>query len=119
MEDIYKDDFSLTLKFKCNDKFEIIDANNLGKTLFSILLTKPRRDSKKELTAYEKELLKYIAKGEGNKEIAKKLYFSVNTIKAQIKKIFQKLNVATRTKSVVVAINNNLLDISEFEIPKF
>ena len=55
------------------------------------------------LSERELEILRLVAQGKSNKEIASELFISVNTVKVHLAKIFQRLGVASRTdrKSVV------------------
>ncbi|RJX23107.1 MAG: DNA-binding response regulator [Dethiobacter sp.] len=52
------------------------------------------------LSQREVEILKLIAEGLTNKEIAKKLSISVHTVRNHIANIFPKLNSKTRTKAI-------------------
>ena len=56
------------------------------------------------LTSRETEVLTYLIEGLNNKEIAKVLIVSVNTIKAHVSSILEKLNVDSRVKAAVKAI---------------
>ncbi len=62
------------------------------------------------LTSREKEVLKMVAEGANNKEIAEKLVLSLVTIKCHMNSIFKKLNVTSRTQAVLLAIQLNLLE---------
>ena len=55
------------------------------------------------LTNREKEVLKLLAKGYTNPEIAQKLYISPHTVKAHVAAILKKLNVKNRLLAVVAA----------------
>ena len=67
-------------------------------------------DSEMEtLTAREKEMLSYVAKGFSNKEISEKLYVSELTVKTHLKNIFKKLNVNSRTQAILIGINKGLI----------
>ncbi|RYF93292.1 MAG: response regulator transcription factor [Caulobacteraceae bacterium] len=55
------------------------------------------------LTPRECEVLLHVAEGKSNKEIARRLGVSPDTIKADLKSIFVKLNVVDRTQAVVTA----------------
>lgn len=55
------------------------------------------------LTEREVAILKLVAEGHPNKQIAWRLTLSVDTIKAQLKTIFEKLGVHDRTHAVTVA----------------
>ncbi len=52
------------------------------------------------LTQREHEILSLIAKGHSNKEIADKLFISLNTIKTHSSRLFEKLGVNRRTQAV-------------------
>jgi NarL family two-component system response regulator LiaR len=56
-----------------------------------------------ELTEREMDVLKLIAKGLNNNEIAGKLYISENTVKGHVSNILSKLQLADRTQAAVYA----------------
>lgn len=56
--------------------------------------------NKFDLSDREKDVLKLIASGHKNKEIAAKLFVSENTIKSHIKNIYIKLDVKTRVEAL-------------------
>ncbi|MFL7812136.1 MAG: response regulator [Anaerolineales bacterium] len=56
-----------------------------------------------ELTEREMEVLKLIAKGQSNSEIADSLVISVNTVKGHVSNILSKLHLADRTQAAVYA----------------
>jgi DNA-binding NarL/FixJ family response regulator len=57
------------------------------------------------------EVLKLVAKGEFNKDIALTLDISERTVKNHIFNIFKKLGVSDRTQAAVFAIRNDLISI--------
>ncbi len=61
------------------------------------------------LTAREKQVLALIVEGLSNIEIAKKLDVSVNTTKAHVCNILQKLSVNDRTQAAIKAIKDNII----------
>lgn len=63
------------------------------------------------LTPRETEILKYIAQGYLNKQIAAELDISEQTIKNHVTSILRKLNANARTEAVVVAIKQGLITI--------
>jgi len=63
------------------------------------------------LTKREMEVLKLVAKGEFNKDIALTLDISERTVKNHIFNIFKKLGVSDRTQAAVFAIRNDLISI--------
>ena len=63
------------------------------------------------LTPRETEILKYIAQGYLNKQIAAELDISEQTIKNHVTSILRKLNANARTEAVVVAIKQGLISL--------
>ena len=62
-----------------------------------------------DLTPSEKEILRWLATGMSNKEIALALGKSAETVKVQLAGVMRKLNVRTRTQAVVKAGSLHLL----------
>jgi DNA-binding NarL/FixJ family response regulator len=63
------------------------------------------------LTVREMEILKHIAQGYLNKQIAAELDISEQTIKNHVTSILRKLNANARTEAVVVAIKQGLISL--------
>lgn len=63
------------------------------------------------LTKREIEILKQIAGGRFNKEIADSLDITERTVKNHISNLFKKIGVEDRTKAAVFAIKNNLVNL--------
>lgn len=63
------------------------------------------------LTRRELEVLRLLAEGLFNKEIAYKLSISEKTVKNHVSSIFKKINVSDRTQAAVYAIKNNIVEI--------
>ncbi|AHE54214.1 response regulator [Sphingomonas sanxanigenens] len=61
------------------------------------------------LTAREVAVLRLVAVGKANKEIARALGLSEETVKAHLKNIFAKLDVADRTHAVTVAVRRGII----------
>ena len=57
----------------------------------------------------KREVLRYIAEGFTNHEIAARLYLSLYTVKAHARSIYDKLDVHTRTQAVAKARELGLL----------
>ena len=62
-----------------------------------------------DLTKRELEVLKMIASGAFNKEIALTLNISERTVKNHVSNIFKKIGVSDRTQAAVFAIKNNII----------
>ena len=61
-----------------------------------------------QLTERERDVLKCMAEGLGNNEIAEKLVVSLGTVKFHISSIFHKLGVDSRVEAVKLAIEQKL-----------
>jgi DNA-binding NarL/FixJ family response regulator len=63
------------------------------------------------LTDRELEVLKLVARGLNNREIAKQLFISENTVKNHVRNILEKLQLHSRMEAVMYAVREKLLDI--------
>lgn len=68
-------------------------------------------DDADTLTKREIEVLKLLAEGRFNKEIAQALNISEKTVKNHVSNIFKKIHVSDRTQAAVFAIKNNFVEI--------
>lgn len=62
------------------------------------------------LTEREMEVLKSLAKGQSNQEIADELFINIKTVKFHVTNIFQKLNVDDRTQAAIYAHKNGIAE---------
>lgn len=67
------------------------------------------KSTENNLTVREKQVLALIVEGLTNNEIAKKLDVSINTTKAHVCNILQKLAVNDRTQAAIKALKDNLI----------
>lgn len=58
------------------------------------------------LTPREEQILSYLSRGFLYKEIAAELFISIETVRSHIRKIYQKLQVRTRTEAVIRSFNH-------------
>ncbi len=65
-----------------------------------------------KLTDREMEVLKLVAKGMNNRDIAKELYISENTVKNHIRNILEKLHLHSRMEAVVYAVREKMIEIT-------
>lgn len=61
------------------------------------------------LTPRQEEVLRGVAEGKSNLEIAKALFVSEGTVKAHVKAILQKLGARDRTQAITIAIKRGLV----------
>ncbi|MBP3252965.1 MAG: response regulator transcription factor [Bacteroidales bacterium] len=73
-------------------------------------------DNNGELTEREKEIITGVVKGLTNKEIADKLFISVNTVTTHRRNIARKLNIHSPAGLTIYAIMNNFVDIKEIKL---
>ncbi|WP_221871561.1 response regulator [Mesobacillus maritimus] len=79
--------------------------------LLSNLAKKDKQDRSQldELTRRELEVLKEIAKGKSNKEIASALFITEKTVKTHVSNLLSKLELADRTQAALFAVKNKLV----------
>ncbi|MBA3781887.1 response regulator transcription factor [Nocardioides sp. InS609-2] len=63
------------------------------------------------LTERELEVLRLVAKGLNNRDIAKQLFISENTVKNHVRNILEKLQLHSRMEAVMYAVKEKLLDL--------
>jgi len=63
-----------------------------------------------DLSDRELELLKLVATGASNKEIAQQLFISSNTVKVHLRNIFAKIGVTSRTEAAMYAVRTGLAE---------
>ncbi len=64
-----------------------------------------------KLTERELEVLRLVAQGLNNREIARQLFISENTVKNHVRNILEKLQLHSRMEAVMYAVREKLLDI--------
>ena len=72
-----------------------------------------RSDSYESLSEREKQVLRLVALGYTNKQIANRLYLSVKTVETYRARVMEKLHLKTRAALVRYSLQKGLLDISE------
>ena len=65
------------------------------------------------LSERELEVLRLLARGLSNAEIASRLYLSQGTVRNYVSSVLSKLQVADRTQAAVLALRYGLVDLSE------
>ena len=71
------------------------------------------RKIREQLTSRELDVLRELAKGLANKEIADSLNISEHTVKDHLKSILGKLHVADRTEAVTTAIQRGIIHLQD------
>jgi len=64
-----------------------------------------------ELTPREVDVLRLVAEGNGNREIAERLFISEETVKGHVKNAMGKLGAVDRTQAVTIAIRRGFIQL--------
>jgi len=65
------------------------------------------------LTERELEVLKLVARGMANKDIARELFISENTVKNHVRNILEKLQLHSRMEAAMYAFREKILDLPD------
>ena len=79
--------------------------------LMAELSEQERRSSDEVLTERELDVLRLLAKGLSNKEIASELFISEKTVKTHVSNILAKLHLADRTQAALYAVRQRLVEL--------
>jgi DNA-binding NarL/FixJ family response regulator len=98
----------------------LINPSMAGKLLteFAVLARReaasepPEQVPAPKLTDREMQVLKLIARGMNNRDIAKELFISENTVKNHVRNILEKLQIHSRMEAVMVAVREKLIELS-------
>lgn len=73
------------------------------------LVERVRWPSEESLSGRELEVLELVARGNGNKEIARTLWISEATVKSHLQHVYEKLGAADRASAVAAAMQRGIL----------
>jgi len=73
---------------------------------------RPQQVPAPKLTEREMEVLKLVARGMNNRDIAKELFISENTVKNHVRNILEKLQIHSRMEAVMIAVREKLIEFS-------
>ena len=75
-------------------------------------IREPRRDDRiSELTARELDVLRLVASGEPNKQIAAELAISERTARTHVSRVLRKLGLSSRTQAALWAVREGLVEV--------
>ena len=95
----------------------LISPSMAGKLLNEFATMIKKDDEKQQvpaprLTEREMDVLRLVAQGLNNRDIARSLFISENTVKNHIRNILEKLHLHSRMEAVVYAVREKLLEIT-------
>ena len=97
----------------------LINPSMAGKLLTEFATLAKRDDEERvqevpapRLTEREMQVLKLIARGMNNRDIAKELFISENTVKNHVRNILEKLQIHSRMEAVMIAVREKLIEFS-------
>ena len=97
----------------------LINPSMAGKLLTEFATLARRDDGERaqelpapRLTEREMQVLKLVARGMNNRDIAKELFISENTVKNHVRNILEKLQIHSRMEAVMVAVREKLIEFS-------
>jgi DNA-binding NarL/FixJ family response regulator len=95
------------------DLVETIRAVHLGKkrVLVEIAAELAEHAGDDELTARELDVLRLIARGNANKEIAAQLSLAEETVKSHVTRILNKLRANDRTHAVTIGLQRGIIEL--------
>lgn len=71
----------------------------------------PAASRRRRLSDRELEVLRLVARGMNNRDVAKALAISENTVKNHMRSILDKLKLRSRTEAAMYAVRENLVDV--------
>jgi DNA-binding NarL/FixJ family response regulator len=101
---------------------EFVLDTQIGSRVFGAFIRHSSRqvpyDLKDKLTPREVELMKLVARGKTNEEIATPLELSLGAVRNQLSSIFAKLQVSSRTAAIITCLRGDILSLEELSEEK-
>jgi NarL family two-component system response regulator LiaR len=86
----------------------------IARKLLQELNLSPKKTSAAEpLTGREVEVLRMVARGRSNRQIAEELVISLGTVRAHLSNILGKLHLASRTQATLYALREGLASLDD------
>ena len=119
LKDIRRDDLVAAIKGTAEGK-SFLDPTIAGKLMRQMTAEPVVRSvdtgQVEALTERELEVLRLLAQGYNNPEIAQKLHLAAGTVRNYVSTILQKLDVEDRTQAAVVALQRGLINHSDLQV---
>ncbi|MDR4888410.1 response regulator transcription factor [Fredinandcohnia sp. QZ13] len=108
LKDIEPDDLVISIKKMMGGENQL--HPKATSHLLASLNRSQARNALEELTNRELDVLKEIAKGKSNKEIAISLFITEKTVKTHVSNLLGKLELTDRTQAALYAVKHKLVD---------
>lgn len=96
---------------------EFVLDTQIGSRVFRAFTNRSSRptapDMKDKLAARELEVMKLVARGRTNEEIARLLGISLGAVKNHLCDVFAKLNVGSRTEAIIACLSAGILSLED------
>ncbi len=86
------------------------------KVLQELSLSPKDRPTTEPLTARELEVLRMVAQGKSNRQIAEELVLSLGTVRGHLSNILGKLHLASRTQATLYALREGLASLEDADL---
>jgi DNA-binding NarL/FixJ family response regulator len=93
---------------------EVIFNSEAVQNVLQMLSETKDKDVNAILGSREIQVLRLVARGLTNKQIAKELDISIQTVGTHLSHVFKKINVETRTEATLYALNEGLVKMEDF-----
>jgi NarL family two-component system response regulator LiaR len=94
-----------------------VEAEIARKVLFELAQPSRQPPTVDPLTARELEVLRLLAQGKSNQEIAEDLVLSEMTVRTHVSNILGKLHLASRTQAALYALKEGLASLNDVPLP--
>ncbi len=118
LKDIPLDEVAAVVR-AVHDGQSLINPSMAAKLLteFAVLAKRDHGERSQEvpaprLTDREMQVLKLVAKGMNNRDIARELFISENTVKNHVRNILEKLQIHSRMEAVMIAVREKLIEFN-------
>jgi DNA-binding NarL/FixJ family response regulator len=115
LKDVAPDELVRAIRLVCQGRFFLHPpvSKNVLQRFSALSKFKKEHGASFGLTSREVEVLRLMAGGRKNKEIARELWVSEGTVKTHVSNILRKLNQKDRAQAVIVAFHLGLVKMTE------
>ncbi len=111
LKDSDADDVAAAVRAAHRGELQIDPA--VARRLVSSLREEPHFDRISELTSRELDVLRLVAAGKPNKQIAAELQISERTARTHVSRILRKLHLSSRTQAALWAVREGLVEVAQ------